>query len=355
MLPDRYHIDKLRALEGDAHVSYPTGDVNFRRVERILRVDRGTAPAAYDVLTDLEYSTCVLTDQHIVGGDAQKIEIYQAFEDLPGGILTTHSIADSGANQTTTVQRVQPGTVDPEGGLLVIADSVAEQTSKAVAVQTRTVVDEQPLLHGEQVDEATGILIKYTKQIVDAGTTSDEPFHELQPVNKFKSILIISSIDESTLPEPKTWKSTIRHAFPDILTELEILAATDGGDKIELAMHYELLEGYSGPCEAQFTERYMKAADFATYSPPDVTVFKPASTQFFFASTAPRIWSFRTPRSLHGAFTPSVDGITPFPSGGIPATTPTGYSSGDQVLVSVQPEKWRLGVWKVTEIVVTIP
>lgn len=431
-LPERYHIDAVRKLGGDGLVTYPDAHTDVWRLERVFRVDRGTPPASYNSLADLEHPGAKLVEQYIVGGDFQEVEIFQAFEDLPGTARTTLAIADSGANQTTTIQKIVPGSVAPAGGLFVVSDQVAPaQGASSVAIHTRVVVDEQPLLRGRSVDEATGISINYTKQIIDpttfasrvglsmasgtytsglphglivgdtfalasvvgpsgngvtaytsyfvktvpstttftaaatnggtaftgSFTTAQFAFAELQPVSKFKSILIISTVDPSSFPADKTWLSTIRHSFPDIVTDLQVLAATDGAGNYALAQAYTLLGGYAGPCDARFTEFFKTAGGYAAFTPTATTKFIPQGPQYFFYSAAPRIWEFRVPMSLHAAFTPTAAGSTAvFPNAtNIPATVPPGYASGDWIVVEVTPEKWRLGTWKITMVEVKVP
>lgn len=82
-IPQRYLLDALRKLRGDALVTHPDDALGVRRVERVFTVRRGADETAY-LVADGEYTGTVLVQQYTVGGDKQDVEIYQAYETLPG-------------------------------------------------------------------------------------------------------------------------------------------------------------------------------------------------------------------------------------------------------------------------------
>lgn len=86
--PELYHLGRLRALRGDALVTYPYGSTSYKRVERVYTVERGQGEKTF-LIADAEYTGTKLTQQRIVGGDHLFVEIYQRYDTIPGPVLTS--------------------------------------------------------------------------------------------------------------------------------------------------------------------------------------------------------------------------------------------------------------------------
>lgn len=154
-----YHIERLRALRGDALVTYPYGSVNYKQCERVYSVERSQAETAF-LAADGEFTGTKLTAQRIVGGDAVYVEIYQRYETLPGPAVTTVKFdAESGVLITTTRTRMlladmSPGeSIDgttrtikekqPDGDSTIVGWEVAESIPQATAHSLATALEEE--------------------------------------------------------------------------------------------------------------------------------------------------------------------------------------------------------------------
>ncbi len=102
-LAELSHIDRVRKLAGDALVTFPGANTNFKRVERVHRVDRGTAWPTF-LTADGEYTTEKLIEQYTVGGDKQQIEVYRNYETIPGATFT-RIVYDETSDSFITVSR----------------------------------------------------------------------------------------------------------------------------------------------------------------------------------------------------------------------------------------------------------
>lgn len=304
------------------------------------------------------------------------VRVTRIWERYPGVTLTgkTQASEAMGENCNTSTQIIDnttattPPTQDYK--LLAWTDEAVDANRKR---RTTLIMPESafPILNFSDVDQATGIRITGTKQIVAATPTpSPTGYQELQALDKWRSIMISPALDASSLPGGEAGIETptlVRHSFPDILSGLTMDIVINGSSgAIDLGMRYNLTEGYSGPCEGTITEIFLTSAQYASYVAPSVTKYIPQSSQFYYfgiPGSAARIWEFRTPLALHAAIAVgptelpdySGAGLTgPLPAG-IPATVPTGYSSGNEICIDVQIEKWRMGVRRILETRVLIP
>lgn len=304
-------------------------------------------------------ATALLVAQDSSPGDNNDAVFTEQFETLPGPALTSKEMSEqaSGAVVNSTTQKLVAGTAAPSLDFKSLAFSDKAIDANRIERSLITLPDSAfPSLAGTHVDEQSGIKVDFTKQIVAASTTSSGTYDEIQPLNKWRSIQIVSSLNVSSLPINKTYGATIRHSFPNILESLDT-SVLIVGSTVDVAMKYQLTEGYSGPCVSRITEKWLTGAAYEAYTPPAITKYKPQSTQFFFygsINSTAKIFEFRSPLALHGTITPTVAGLAVDPTT-LPATDPVGYSSGDYIYVDVQPEKWRFGVWHIFEIEAKIP
>lgn len=130
--------------------------------------------------------------------------------------------------------RGEPNSMTVDQGLLV-----TESTLKTISPNEQIKHTERlgegnsswPILTGVHTDEVTGIVVNYTKQVVPAGTgypgrnpvcpDGRGPFVEITPLDKWRSIQIVSSVDLNTLPAPEAWNTTHSFFLPPTLLSIE--------------------------------------------------------------------------------------------------------------------------------------
>lgn len=135
-----------------------------------------------------------------------------------------------GAIASATERTAEPGQQSPERGLMVI-DSKTVTTSPEEQT-LRTVKNPEsawPILTGSHTDERTGIVVGFTKQVVDANTPIPArsgcrgPFVEQQPYDWDKKIQIISAVDLNSLPPAESWMTTRPFNLPPTLLSVEAI------------------------------------------------------------------------------------------------------------------------------------
>lgn len=82
-VPTTYLIGELRGLAGKAHVTFPTDKTAQKRVERVLRVPKDGWEMALGT-ADAEHTDAHLVSQQKLKEDGQYVEVYRAWEVLPG-------------------------------------------------------------------------------------------------------------------------------------------------------------------------------------------------------------------------------------------------------------------------------
>lgn len=116
-LPEKYHLDALRKLRGDAHVTFPGGSTSVVKVERVYSVSRGTALPAF-LTADEEYTSAKLVEQQVIGGDANQVEVYRLFHTLPGVATSRYAVDEETRGVITiTTQLVETPTAGDVAGL----------------------------------------------------------------------------------------------------------------------------------------------------------------------------------------------------------------------------------------------
>lgn len=243
--PERYHLDALRKLRGDASVTYPTADLSTPTVERVYSVPREktASPDAFNAPQTIEYTGTQLTEQHFTGGDANYVEVYQKWETLPGTSLVTKTIGTPESlipekyrrliTTTDTNQPVAPDYDFPDG--LVGTQkfiSLAQETISRLRLRIITEVineDEDPLT-GQQTDE-WGILT-VQESIVADGSPADEGYlvkhSEVTPLGNGLSIKITVNYSDdlgAKVHYGQDWNRQFNIPLPYIE---EIIEAGDG-------------------------------------------------------------------------------------------------------------------------------
>jgi hypothetical protein len=182
-LPEKYHLDQVRKLRGDAQVTHPDGTLAVVKVERVQTVPRGTPEPAF-LSADVEYPTAKLIEQTIVGGDANQVEVYRIWQTLPGGEVVRWT-----------------------------------------------------------VDEETQVPVKITTQLVQtpaspivaaAGTQV-----EFVPINAVHGTLITTEINGGVPPGARTEHRFVEYTFPALLFGLEgtSLTGRDGSARVRIISH----------------------------------------------------------------------------------------------------------------------
>lgn len=182
-LPEKYHLDALRKLRGDASVTFPGGSTAVVRVERVQTVARGSALPAF-LSADEEYPGAKLVEQQVLGGDANHVEVYRLWHTLPGVEVTRYTID--------------------------------EETRCPVAVTTQVV---QAMTFAELEDQMPGTQVEY------------------QPINSVYGTKITTVINGGTPPALRSEYGMVEYPFPTLLFGITAEAgpqARDGTARLRL-------------------------------------------------------------------------------------------------------------------------
>ncbi len=114
-------VEQVRALKGEALVTYPHGDLNWPVTQRyrsglpaLVRLAFGSAEP-----DTVRFPGLVLTGQQELANDRQKVEMIHTYEKLPGPVLASSEYdAASGRVMMTTRQDVLTSTVPATADLL---------------------------------------------------------------------------------------------------------------------------------------------------------------------------------------------------------------------------------------------
>lgn len=135
-----------------------------------------------------------------------------------------------GAMANVTERTAEPGQQSPEHGLLVIeSKTVTTSPDEQTLRTTKNPATAWPILTGSHTDERTGIVVGFTKQVVDANTPIPArsgcrgPFVEQQPYDWDKKIQIVSAVDLNSLPPAETWMTTRPFNLPPTLLSIEAI------------------------------------------------------------------------------------------------------------------------------------
>lgn len=128
--------------------------------------------------------------------------------------------------ETTT----EPGGFVVDGGLMVVeAGTFTRNPRQQTLKQVKVPLGSWPILQGAHTDEKTGIVLNFTKQVIDAYSPVPPrsgyrgPFVEDQPHDKWKTIRIITAPDCSSLPGPESWIGTHPFSLPPTLLSVEAI------------------------------------------------------------------------------------------------------------------------------------
>ena len=206
---------------------------------------------------------------------------------------------------------------------------------------------------------------------------------EYHPFSKHQALQSISYINPNIAFEnggaDVTYQGTVPYNFPNEIHDNPVIdvyeahsTSSSGGTTLDIAFGWRLnvLEGYSGPCEATFTTRYtfdpqnaafLAALPAITYIKPEAAVINNGFT-YAGANLIAQATQFNIPSTLHPELTIDVDthGSTIVtnldgPVSIIPATVPTGLPAGTLIYVSIKPTFYDFGLWVYSIISVVVP
>lgn len=288
-----------------------------------------------------------------------------------------------------------PGMIDggAAGPPIILVEHQQANTGRTWQIITSVVQLPGQALVGFEVDQNTGIIIELSRQIVDAAVVAGiNPAAQapntvisngvrapgiIVTVGTGPAIMVEHKTDKigltwqiistiTSLPSAELYPATVQLSLPAILNDAYVVEAwAESGDGTveanSAALHLDITDGYSGPANAIGVKAW-------TFGPPSsiptVTPFFPQHHAidwywwyFVTANAGAEARTWDIPKSLHPALTISISG-SPSGSGvvgSLPATTPTGYSSGDTLVSDSKTEKWRIGIWELNYIEAIVP
>jgi hypothetical protein len=284
-------------------------------------------------------------------------------------LVSAEQITEFGGGQLNTFAMLTATYTDPPGGLRYL-NSKTTNLGNGLWVVSAGILDdtEWPELIGTEVDPRTGIAVEVRRKVVAAGTTGgvaiDGSYVDVKPLDKWRSIQIASKLDLDTLPESRTWETTIEHRFPNTLQGAEWLwaaASAPFAHDFEMALVLDMVEGYAGPCRAKVTESFSEGAPATTVTP---TIFCPqghlvgfawafaadpsgdCGTCIGIARANARTWAI--PPTLHDEI--EIGGAVILNNGTftsiLPATIPTALPApGTLITKEVDVDPWRFNIF----------
>lgn len=192
----------LRKLNGRAHVTYPFGSTTGRRIERLLKVAHADKEALFAGNTDEQYTSATLIAQEIIGGDDIYLEVYRAWQELPGASLggaekskprRTPSKYITSESVATTRQAVATGTspsnpsnegdasvVEPENAIVAQKTDRALTLTTAGATEYRKNGDDQLVtVAGSVGSDGTAPTLSATTEVAEVSALGDGKFERV--------------------------------------------------------------------------------------------------------------------------------------------------------------------------------
>lgn len=262
---------------------------------------------------------------------------------------------------------------DPRASLFLLVTRVYETLPGPVLVTH----DFEPIIDDYVRIEKRLVLASTVPGDMHYETRTAGQITEYQPLTKYRSIQIVSKIN-TALAWPAadfTYKGTANYSFPNEIHDnpsIHVYFAYSGNSlAIDFGWNVNVKNGYSGPCEAIFIERYTFDPEDAAFQAalPTVTFIQPEADSindgftFVGDNLIARATQFNIPSTLHPELTIDVTGTSPpvtnlpGPVAVIPATVPTGLPAGTIIVASVRPERWRFGLWifRIVKVIVPTP
>ena len=403
-----FHLARLRALAGDPLITFPYGDLNFRRIERVYRVERSQSERPF-LIADGDYTGTSLTEQRIVGGDHIYVEIYQKYDTLPSPHVHSEEIDQATGLPIFIDRQIVLASAPYISGLIVPAtlniSAIAVSTDGKTTVVTLTSpIDVQPeswltvagtnstpLLDGPQ---QLASIISPTQIVIAVNVTGAGTAGTVKGINNFTremkangdSVLTRVKIESVVgVADISTYNKTVNcekeYSFPAFLRSIDCYtdqATTTGFSFTEIGrtkinwngtVAPDIQQGWRGLCKAV---RYLKLTPVAPDNSALASTFVMPSTGrvivqggAFSQETSITSGSFSqtTSSSVNFSSHPISDVLT----GPAPAVTihdpsglaqtiftlnlslsvPTHFTAGDTVIVVDQPEMMLGGLfWK---------
>lgn len=331
------------SVPGPARVgSVKTGDDQLGTIARQL-VDASTAATVTtttessavrpinEIVAMKETTTVPALFDAMAVGDTSEISFPVKFLTLAKDETITTTIAGSTAT---------PDTITNTGLGIISADAQRVSDIK-VRKRTTTRAGTPTPLNGFDFDEATGLLLPTTDQVVAAGTAgvaldSGGNYSTVTPLN---TVWSIKSTRKATALTTRSFAKGEFVSLPRVLTVFEAVAFNDASGFIGTAGYYHVLKDYSGAYDVTVTETWSATA----HTGLSITQLRPEGFSWLTPFDSGTI-----PPCLHGAITISGTTGTDNPDWQFAtwnwvfaATTPSSLS-GNIVLVDTQ-QPWRGG------------
>jgi hypothetical protein len=232
-----------------------------------------------------------------------------------------------------------------------------------------------PTLTQWQFQERIEKYVKIDKQLVLKSTVpadpNDEALADGVTIEYQDLTAVYSAKITTTVPADIAWENdgedfiyeaTVSHRFPDQITEDPVIIVAfllnSNGVAIDYGWDVKVEEGYAGPCRAVITERYTfdpTDAAFIAALPAPTQVFPKAQTIFIRSYGLDNgrpiadVQSFVVPMTLHPILTVdqdvngTVQDVTIDVTPPLDATVPTGFSTGDSMLIVTEPQRVGIG------------
>lgn len=140
------------------------------------------------------------------------------------GPIMQGRMIDSDGNIATLSRQVVASGTEADSGYKITSSSIAPE-NKEIGIKQTVKVDKFPVLSGAQIDPRYGVVLQYTKELVDASTAvggvSNLESVEIEPKNQWHSWKLTTRI--SQLPNDQVWYGYRKESFPDVLIDLKIV------------------------------------------------------------------------------------------------------------------------------------
>jgi hypothetical protein len=233
--PDLFWV--FQKLDGPEWTTKSLGQDNlipqkYRRQITTVRtkqeVEPGTEPTALG--GDL---TSSVVEQQDNTGKAVRVNTTEIIEENAAPLIG--ALTDTWGINTTEESLVVEGTpvVSGYGVKASKVDPTGDGKSVLSTERYPTDVGNDGIIYtliGREVDETTDAVIRVSKSLVDASraealAAAADGYAELQPIDKWHSIMIVSKL--ITPPQTKTWKETGEISLPNQLSEVGVIWDSD--------------------------------------------------------------------------------------------------------------------------------
>jgi len=246
-LPANFILDQIRGLRGKARVTYPDANVAVKKVERITTLPKDNWEIPY-LSVDDEHAGCLLVMQEKVSEDGKFVEVYRAYETLPGSWVPFTRYSDDlgpvqgrrravqNAGQLASLSSTTSTTYEGREGSSIVSMEIEETWTNGSGSGGNPAF---PIGVSDVYDETRGPVQTTTQLFVKTGNEEGTLIESGGVITEtgfvpFNEFLLKRSVEVSAIPGPdragQNYDKTLGVAFPFVRTIVATGTATPHAD-----------------------------------------------------------------------------------------------------------------------------